>query len=276
MEGKVGVHMLRTFSFGGGVQSTAALVLAVQGEIDYPTFLFCNTGDDSEDPATLDYVTEHAGPYAERHGIALHELRYPGRTLYQRLTTLGPQGGQFIGIPFRLGETGKPGKRSCTDDYKVTQIHRWQKARGATASDPALTGLGISLDEMQRERTPIDPARPEQRRDYPLIRLRLTRQDCVRIIERAGLPVPPKSACWFCPYKSRRRWQELRDYRPALFDQAVDLEAGVNARRAARGLGPVWLTDDLVPLDQATSPHRQLPMFMDDTEDACESGYCMV
>lgn len=265
---------LRTFSFGGGVQSTAALVLAARGEIDYPVFLFCNTGDDSEDPDTLEYVTEVAGPYAERHGIALHELRYPGRTLYQRLTTLGPKGGQFIGIPFRLGANGVPGRRACTDDYKVEQVHRWQKAHGATVDDPALLGLGISLDEMQRERTPFDPSRPEQRRDYPLIRLRLTRQDCVNVIKRAGLKVPPKSACWFCPYKSRKRWQEMRHNRPQLFWGAVDLERGVNERLAAKGQGAVWLTDDLVPLDQATSPHRQLPMFADEAEDACESGYC--
>ena len=29
---------LRFFSYGGGVQSTAALVLAARGEIDFPTF----------------------------------------------------------------------------------------------------------------------------------------------------------------------------------------------------------------------------------------------
>lgn len=44
---------LRVFSYGGGVQSTGALVLAAQGRIDFPTFLFCNVGDDSEHPGTL-------------------------------------------------------------------------------------------------------------------------------------------------------------------------------------------------------------------------------
>ena len=43
---------LRVFSYGGGVQSTAALVLASQHKIDFKTFLFCNVGDDSENPAT--------------------------------------------------------------------------------------------------------------------------------------------------------------------------------------------------------------------------------
>ncbi len=33
---------LRSVSYGGGVQSTALLVLAAQGDIDFPLFLFAN------------------------------------------------------------------------------------------------------------------------------------------------------------------------------------------------------------------------------------------
>ena len=47
---------LRTVSYGGGVQSTALLVLAAQRQIDYSIFLFANVGDDSENPATLRYL----------------------------------------------------------------------------------------------------------------------------------------------------------------------------------------------------------------------------
>lgn len=65
---------LRTFSYGGGHQSTAGLILAAQGKIDYPVFLFANVGDDSEHPATLDFVHNVAMPYAAAHGIELHEL----------------------------------------------------------------------------------------------------------------------------------------------------------------------------------------------------------
>ena len=35
-----GVNDIRVFSFGGGVQSVACLVLAAQGKIDYKTFVF--------------------------------------------------------------------------------------------------------------------------------------------------------------------------------------------------------------------------------------------
>ena len=41
---------LRVFAHGGGVQSTAALVLSAQGRIDFPVHLFANVGDGSENP----------------------------------------------------------------------------------------------------------------------------------------------------------------------------------------------------------------------------------
>ncbi len=66
---------LRTFSYGGGVQSTAALVLAAERRIDFPVFLFANVGDDSESPESLVYVHDVAMPFAAAHGIDLIELR---------------------------------------------------------------------------------------------------------------------------------------------------------------------------------------------------------
>lgn len=65
---------LRVVSYGGGVQSTALLVLAAQGRIDFPTFLFSNVGDDSEHPATLEFVRNIAIDYGAAHGITVHEL----------------------------------------------------------------------------------------------------------------------------------------------------------------------------------------------------------
>lgn len=265
---------LRVISYGGGVQSTALLVLAARGEIDFPVALFANVGDDSEHPATLAYVHEVALPYAAAHGIALHELRRVRRdggveTLYGRLLV---QGGKSQTIPVRLG-SGKPGIRSCTSDFKIRVIARWLRRHGATPEAPAVSALGISLDEFRRART--DSGVPYQRLDYPLLTLRLDREACRRLILAAGLPVPPKSACWFCPYHALARWQRMREDEPDLFDRAVALERLLNERAGECGKGPVWLTAKLVPLDRATSPHRQLPLAFDEPEDSCESGFCM-
>lgn len=70
-------------SYGGGVRSAALLVMTARGEIDFRTFLFANTGDDSQDPAALDYLARPARPLPDRHAIELvepHRTRRDGGT----------------------------------------------------------------------------------------------------------------------------------------------------------------------------------------------------
>ena len=266
--------MLEVFSYGGGVQSTAALVLAAQQKLAYRTFLFCNVGEDSENPDTLTYVKEIARPYAARHGLTFIELQKRRRngeldTVYERLTR---PGSSSIGIPIRLAN-GAPGNRTCTADFKILVVAQWTKRNGATQEHPATIGLGISLDEFQRMRS--DSGIAHERLAYPLIDLRLDRSACREIIRHAGLPIPPKSACWFCPFHSLRVWQEMRNNTPDLFEKAVRLEQMINEKRAAKGRDRVWLTNKLKPLDRVTTELAQASLFEDETE-TCESGYCIV
>lgn len=67
--------MKRAFSFGGGRQSTAALVLAARGQLEVDLFVFANVGNDSENPDTLEYVETYAKPYAVAHGDELVEVQ---------------------------------------------------------------------------------------------------------------------------------------------------------------------------------------------------------
>lgn len=83
---------IKAFSFGGGVQSTAALVLAAQGRIDYRTFLFANVGSDSELPATLRYVRDFAIPFAEAHGLSIVELFRAAQCVPRPVGRHGPAG----------------------------------------------------------------------------------------------------------------------------------------------------------------------------------------
>lgn len=271
---------LRVFSFGGGVQSTAALVLAARGELEVDAFLFANVGDDSEHPATLKYVREVAMPYAAAHGIALHELHKIRRdgtteTLYGRLTR---PGSRSIGIPVRLKSSGAPANRTCTTDFKIKVIAKWCYQRGARPKNPATTLLGISMDEFQRMRT--DSGISYTRLGYPLIDRRMSRQDCINVIVRAGLPVPPKSSCWFCPYHRLSAWREMRDREPELFAKAVDLEATLMTRKRVISPRPndaCYFTDRLKPLPMAIGEMSQPSLFGDSQfeDDACESGFCV-
>lgn len=275
---------LRVISYGGGVQSTALLVLAATGRLDFDTFLFANVGDDSEHPKTLDYLARHAAPYAAAHGIDLLELSRTRRdgsteTLWGRLMR---EGSRSVPIPVRMSN-GAPGTRSCTADFKIRVIGRWLKAHGATAADPATVGIGISLDEIHRANT--RRAEKHERVAYPLLERGLRRTDCARIIRAAGLPVPPKSACFFCPFRRPETWAEMRRSEPELFIRSCELEDTLNARRAALGKDSVFLTRFARPLAQAIPDGVDVlfPLTATDRvggeqrndDGSCDSGWCM-
>jgi len=251
---------MRAFSFGGGVQSIAALVLQAQGQVNYDVFLFSNVGDDSEDPMTLEYYRVHAVPYAEVNGIRLIEVRRKtndSESLYQRLL----RSNKSIGIPIRM-KNGAPGNRACTKDFKITIIRQW------LGKGRHVVGLGISYDEIHRMHASTHKRFAVE---YPLIDLRLARSDCLKIIRDAGLPQPPKSSCWFCPFHNRGMWQEMRQKRPELFEKSIELERLLIDKRLALGRDPVYLTNKGVPIEQAIGDQP----YLFETDDTCESGYCM-
>lgn len=299
----------RVVSYGGGVQSTALLVLAAQGRINFQTFLMANVGDDSEHPDTLAYVRDHAAPYAAAHGIDLHILQKKVRgevqTLHHRMTR---DGSRSLPIPVRYSAGGPPVSRACTAGWKVEVTGRWMKQHGASdgkrcrehiAEDranevtsskarprpgcpdcvqpvQAVNALGISLDEISRANT--DRANAYEKIVYPLIDmgeptgLMLRRDDCARIIREASLPVPRKSSCYFCPFNTMLSWADLRRDTPDLFEKSAQLEEHLTNTRAARGQGPVFLTTTGIPLREAVGTQQDL--LFDD--GGCESGVCFV
>lgn len=264
---------LNVISYGGGVQSTALVVLAAQGIIDYPVALFSNVGDDSEDPASLDYVRNVAIPWAAERGVEIIELQRtnrhgePTETIYERLVNMDHRS---IGIPVRMSN-GAPGNRTCTSEYKIKVVAKWLRQHGATKTDKATVAIGISTDEIQRasNRQPI----AYETVTYPLLDLGIDRSRCATIIRDAGLPVPPKSSCFFCPFHRKLTWAEMRRDRPELFEQSVQLERKINIKRAMLGKDNVWLTDRLRPLDEAIG-EAQEPLFHEDGPEQCDEGYC--
>jgi len=263
---------MRTFSFGAGVQSTAVLVLQALGRLPepYDVFLFANVGDDSEDPRSLDYYHKYHIPFAKEHGIELIELhRILGdgsvETIWGRTTK---PGSTSIPIPVRMSN-GAPTTRACTADFKIRVVRRWQRKNGSCREDPAYTGLGISIDEMDRARD--DSGFDDQILEYPLLKLGMSRSDCFDVVKEVGLPEPPKSACFFCPFHSLENWRRLKIERRDLFDKSVMLEEIINERRKENGKDDVWLSRRGKPLSLAIDD--QLAFDFGGPED-CDAGYC--
>jgi len=267
---------MNVISYGGGVQSTAMIVLAAQGRLglDVEHALFANVGDDSEYPATLDYVRNVMTPWAAERGITVHELHRTTRngdveTLWGRLMK---EGSRSLPIPVRMSN-GAPGTRSCTADFKIRVVGKWLKAAGATADDPATVCIGISTDEFQRVGN--KRAEPYEAPHYPLITLGLDRQQCMNVIAQAGLPVPPKSSCFFCPFHRPQVWAEMRRDEPELFDRSQHLEDVLNERREMLGKDSVYLTRFGRRLSDAVAEAQQTLTWDGAFNDGqCDDGYC--
>lgn len=188
---------IRIFSFGGGVQSNAALVMAAQGKVKYDAFVFANVGADSENPDTLDYIENYSKPFAAQHGIKFVEVQRVRRGEPLTLWQYAMEENRTNPLPMYLS-TGAPGNRICTVDFKIRTIDRYFKKQGYTH---IVTGLGISTDEIQRARTTEMQheklSNVYKQKEYPLIEAGLSRTDCHAIIRDAGLPPAPKSSCFF-------------------------------------------------------------------------------
>ncbi len=274
MTGQVDKHYV--FSFGGGVQSVAAMILAAQGQIPYDTFVFANVGHDSENPATLRYIEQVVKPYMQQHGLHFVEVQRLNKakqpvTLYAY--NMNPTN-RSVTIPAHLRDGG-PGQRSCTSDWKVRVIDKWIKAN---CEGLVYVGLGITVDEFTRMKmlkpVALRKAGPLKSNRYPLIDLRLTRDACIRIIQAEGLPIPEKSSCWFCPFHSAKAWLDLSVQQPVLFAKAVELEGCINAKRGLNGKDQIRLHNSWQPLAQVVSGD-QIALFTEQ-EASCEGGYCFV
>lgn len=153
------------------------------------------------------------------------------------------------------------GDKTCSDKYK-SEPQRWWSARQVwmqerwAAGEKLVKVIGYDFDEPARVQRAIaamvaPPPRPpghklkecpECRTDrcrwprdrnkwervrfnlwFPVFEARLTRAMCEQLIRDAGMPVPPKSSCTFCPNNTLEEWEELRRDEPEEFARAVEM-----------------------------------------------------
>src|SRR5262245_54679109 len=186
--------MLRVISLGAGVQSTTMALLAASGEIGPmpDCAIFADTG--WEPRAVYEHLRWLMGPNVLPFPV--HVVQHGD--LAERLFA----GDDMARVPFFVGKGGLS-KRQCTRNFKLRPIRRRVRellgvgARGHVRPGAVEQWLGISTDEVIRVRQ-SGLAYVVNR--HPLIELRMSRGDCIGWLRRHDYPVPPKSACVFCPY----------------------------------------------------------------------------
>ena len=82
---------------------------------------------------------------------------------------------------------------------------------------------------------------------YPLMDWGMDRAACERSIRDAGLPVPPKSACWFCPASKKPEILWLGQHHPRLLERALAVEANAQPNlTSVKGLGRSFAWGDFI------------------------------
>jgi hypothetical protein len=199
-------------SYGGGRNSTAMTILILTDDRfkdlrEGLRIVFADTG--AEMPETICYVNYFSNWLKANYGLGIEIVRNPKELLIEKCQRLGI-------VPVR-----RP--RWCTVDFKIKPINQWAEQNGLT-----IPLIGIDAGEAHRIGGMHNPANR-----YPLIEADVDLAGCIEIIKSAGLEVPKKSGCFFCPHANKARFEDLLTYRPDLFELACSLEE--NAKRFGEG-----------------------------------------
>ena len=253
-----------TWNYGGGTQSVAIAVLVAQGKLPKPEVVaIADTSREASE--TWEYTDRYVRPLLRSVRIEIHVVREPGDVeLY------GGTDDDTLLIP-AFTPTGAL-STFCSGKWKRDVMARYYGSLGYGPSKPIRTWIGISVDEIGR----MKPSGTIWQELYhPLVwDVQMRRGHCREVVELAGLPTPPKSSCWMCPYRRNSQWRRLRDHYPADFEKACQLDERV---RANDKKGGVWIHESRVPLREADLTDPELPLSPLFGEVAgCDSGMCWV
>jgi hypothetical protein len=238
-------------AYGLGVNSTAMLVEFVNRNIIPDLILFADTG--GEKPETYAYMTVIQQYLKKVKFPEVITVRYePKWAAYHTLEEQCLHTGTLPSLAYGGKSCSLKYKRSCQDKFilsrfppheTIAQGRRVVRAIGFDAGEKRRTYAGvvkaIGLDIGENHR--LTWARSTKQNDekqsreawldehfftywYPLMEWAMDRAACERVISEAGLPVPVKSACFFCPASKKQEIIWLREQHPELMERALKIE----------------------------------------------------
>jgi len=234
-------------SYGGGINSTALILFLVKNKFPLDCVVFSDTGD--EMPETYEYlgIMER---YLKRRNIPFEIVTN------RKKETLSDKCLRREVVPSQVW-------RWCTRDFKVIPIHAFYRK----LKSHVYQYMGIDYGEVRR----MKPAREDYVTNlYPLVDYKIDRQECVKLIKKARLPIPVKSGCYFCPYNNMERWKEIHQNHPELFKHSMMIEENSKHYKTQR-LAPKGYS--LRQIDKMIKKKKRLPLVKVDSPCGSE---CMI
>jgi hypothetical protein len=255
-------------SWGAGVQSTALGVMSCLGKVRKVDAII--TAELFWEHSYTYKIKDFYSKFFEEHGIPVYTVS-KGNIREESLVRMT--------LPI-WSSNGGPLRRQCTGDFKIEPIRR--KIRelcglslsntGRTRKNSAIMYLGISLDEYTRMKV---SDRDWIMNSYPLVDLKITREDCINYLKELNLPVPNKSCCIGCPYKKLKDWKFLKENYPTEFEDAVEYDKlirnGINPGQGFENM-KYYLVKGTTPLGEIDFNTVE----KENKEEICDSGYCWI
>lgn len=221
-------------SYGMGVDSTAVLVGWYRRGIRPDTILHAQVGN--EWPETYAYRDVIDRWLARVDFPAITDVRYvvqrPKHGHYATLEENCLVNGTLPSLAFGYKKCSLKWKGEPLD-AKAAELFAPEIARGLKV----LRAIGYDAGPCDSRRGGVETAGPWQW-IYPLREWGWDRQRCMIEIESVGLPVPPKSACFFCPSTKPAELLQLARKHPDLARRAVELED--RARPSLTKISGLW------------------------------------
>jgi|ETNvirnome_2_130_1030620.scaffolds.fasta_scaffold08995_2 hypothetical protein len=232
-------------NYGMGVDSTAMLIELVERGEAPDLIIFADTG--SEKPETYAYLPIIEGWLQDR-GLELTIVRRgmsrPSKTGpgYDTIEGQCLQNKTLPSLAFGHGKCSLKWKAQPMDKW----LNSWGPAMLAWANGEKvvkLIGYDCSRADLRRskrgeKRIAVNGPDPKFIFHHPLQRWGWTRPDCIERIERAGLLIPPKSACFFCPASKPEELRDMAETNPELFARAIAIED--NAQVSLTSIPGLW------------------------------------
>lgn len=235
-------------SFGGGVQSTAIAMLAINKDerllkatagVLPELYIFADTGDE---PRAFYAHNADMRARIEAAGFKFVVVQTPLGNLGDHVVHASRNGYKRAEqLPFFVvTEDGSyaPVQRRCTPHFKIKPLTAYARAYFGVYKGQAHDGgivqmwLGISSDERQREKVGLVPKQAWAEYRNPLIAMGWHRADCINYLASLGVSAA-RSACVYCPFHSMAEWREVAT-RPEDWQRVLEVDNALEAG-AARG-----------------------------------------
>lgn len=237
--------------YGMGVDSTALLCLLKKLGQKPDYIVFADTG--GEKPETYHFK--------EIISKWIVEVGFPELVTVRSQRT---RGGQVVNTLEEHCLAGQKlpsiayGKKACSIDWKRSPTEKYFKDQNV---NPHFL-ISYNADETRR-------AVPKEDASHPLIEHGIDRLGCLKLIIEEGLPVPTKSACFFCPSSNKNEVKALARKHPDLAERAIAIEKSAQVRvkhgSSTIGLGRHWRWEDVI-----TSDRDQLNFLPSDSSLYCD------